>query len=777
MASTVKHLRSSTASKRPTASGLAEGQLAINTASGTPGLFLKNSAGAVVKVGPVHVGASAPNAVPAGSAGNSTGELWVNNSATIHGLNYYTGSAFVNLTPSGTTTVAGLVELATNAETQTGTDTVRAVTPSGLQSKVSDSTSTTSSTTIASSTAVKSAYDVANAALPKAGGRITGNLEIGPAGSLSFEGSSDDSFETTLAVVNPTADRTITLPNTTGTVITTGDSGTVTSAMIADLNIVNADINASAAIALSKLATGALPTAITVASANIVNGTIVNADISASAAIADTKLDTISTAGKVSGTAITSGDIATSGDLEITSTTPIVRLAESDGTATHSQTAIVRNNDQFLLQTRSSTGVLLSNDYLIPADASGATEHQWRIANTEKARLDSTGLTVVNDLTISDKIIHAGDTNTAIRFPAADTVAVETDGTERLRIKSDGESYFQANNTTSAVTINQTGTGNALVVEDSTNPDATPFVIDETGRTVQGHTVALSLNGTGGTPTCQLNTPASTLFAAACYSAVNWGDTPASPGIFLAKARAGAVGTYTIVPNNQNLGEIRFAGADGSQFQNAAAIGVQVDGTPSDGIVPGRVVFETANSSGTLTEAMRITSTGAVLVGATAAPTDVADGDIALQNRLVMNASASNYGQFQRIADVGTNITATTGTIVFKFKSSAPTSHRSAFVKINLAGRANNSTPSNSPACEYAFQLHQTSGGICSINGTTTIFEYTFVRATHFAFADLGSGECTVTLTNPVAVSLIPAYMVEINTQAGTFGLDAVTIT
>jgi hypothetical protein len=777
MASTVKHLRSSTASKRPTASGLAEGQLAINTASGTPGLFLKNSAGAVVKVGPVHVGASAPNAVPAGSAGNSTGELWVNNSATIHGLNYYTGSAFVNLTPSGTTTVAGLVGLATNAETQTGTDTVRAVTPSGLQSKVSDSTSTTSSTTIASSTAVKSAYDVANAALPKAGGRITGNLEIGPAGSLSFEGSSDDSFETTLAVVNPTADRTITLPNTTGTVITTGDSGTVTSAMIADLNIVNADINASAAIALSKLATGALPTAITVASANIVNGTIVNADISASAAIADTKLDTISTAGKVSGTAITSGDIATSGDLEITSTTPIVRLAESDGTATHSQTAIVRNNDQFLLQTRSSTGVLLSNDYLIPADASGATEHQWRIANTEKARLDSTGLTVVNDLTISDKIIHAGDTNTAIRFPAADTVAVETDGTERLRIKSDGESYFQANNTTSAVTINQTGTGNALVVEDSTNPDATPFVIDETGRTVQGHTVALSLNGTGGTPTCQLNTPASTLFAAACYSAVNWGDTPASPGIFLAKARAGAVGTYTIVPNNQNLGEIRFAGADGSQFQNAAAIGVQVDGTPSDGIVPGRVVFETANSSGTLTEAMRITSTGAVLVGATAAPTDVADGDIALQNRLVMNASASNYGQFQRIADVGTNITATTGTIVFKFKSSAPTSHRSAFVKINLAGRANNSTPSNSPACEYAFQLHQTSGGICSINGTTTIFEYTFVRATHFAFADLGSGECTVTLTNPVAVSLIPAYMVEINTQAGTFGLDAVTIT
>ena len=62
--------------------------------------------------------------------------------------------------------------------------------------------------------------------------------------------------------------------------------------------IVDADVNASAAIALSKLATGALPTAITVASANIVDGTIVNADISNSSAIALSKLANI-TAGQV----------------------------------------------------------------------------------------------------------------------------------------------------------------------------------------------------------------------------------------------------------------------------------------------------------------------------------------------------------------------------------------------------------------------------------------------------------------------------------------------
>ena len=72
---------------------------------------------------------------------------------------------------------------------------------------------------------------------------------------------------------------------------------TVTATKLNDLvdsatisGIVNDEIDAAAAIALSKLATGALPTGITVASANLVDGTIVNADVNASAAIAGTKI-------------------------------------------------------------------------------------------------------------------------------------------------------------------------------------------------------------------------------------------------------------------------------------------------------------------------------------------------------------------------------------------------------------------------------------------------------------------------------------------------------
>ena len=72
-----------------------------------------------------------------------------------------------------------------------------------------------------------------------------------------------------------------------GTAITAADTGTVTSTMIANDTIVNADINTAAAIAYSKLNLNG-----TITSADIVDGTIVNADINASAAIALSKLAT-----------------------------------------------------------------------------------------------------------------------------------------------------------------------------------------------------------------------------------------------------------------------------------------------------------------------------------------------------------------------------------------------------------------------------------------------------------------------------------------------------
>ena len=78
--------------------------------------------------------------------------------------------------------------------------------------------------------------------LSNLGGTMVGDLTMGEDAEILFEGATDDAYETKLTVADPTADRTITLPNVTGTVVTTGDTGTVTSTMITDGTIVDGDI-------------------------------------------------------------------------------------------------------------------------------------------------------------------------------------------------------------------------------------------------------------------------------------------------------------------------------------------------------------------------------------------------------------------------------------------------------------------------------------------------------------------------------------------------------
>jgi len=57
---------------------------------------------------------------------------------------------------------------------------------------------------------------------------------------------------------------------------------------------------------------------------------------------------------------------------------------------------------------------------------------------TVSGTVTTSATTITGDLSIADKIVHSGDTNTAIRFPANDTVTVETAGGERVRVDSSG---------------------------------------------------------------------------------------------------------------------------------------------------------------------------------------------------------------------------------------------------------------------------------------------------------------------------------------------------
>ena len=63
---------------------------------------------------------------------------------------------------------------------------------------------------------------------------IDANLYLATARTLIFEGSTSDTNRTTLTVTNPTAARTITLPNESGTIVTTGSIDAITESMMAN---------------------------------------------------------------------------------------------------------------------------------------------------------------------------------------------------------------------------------------------------------------------------------------------------------------------------------------------------------------------------------------------------------------------------------------------------------------------------------------------------------------------------------------------------------------
>jgi hypothetical protein len=77
--------------------------------------------------------------------------------------------------------------------------------------------------------------------------------------------------------------------------------------------------------------------------------------------------------------------------LQVSNNLPVLVLDELDGTSTHRQTWMLRNGNEYQLQTRTSTGTFAGLDYVMPTGSSGATAHVWYTANTEKVRIDSSG--------------------------------------------------------------------------------------------------------------------------------------------------------------------------------------------------------------------------------------------------------------------------------------------------------------------------------------------------------------------------------------------------
>jgi len=100
----------------------------------------------------------------------------------------------------------------------------------------------------------------------------------------------------------------------------------------------------------------------------------------------------------------------------------------------------------------------------------------------------------------------------------------------------------------------------------------------------------------------------------------NFNDAFARGFLVLAKSRGATLGSNTAVQSGDNVGEIAFAGADGTQPINLACINAFVDGTPGANDMPGRLIFSTtADGSASLTERMRIDSAGTTTLTSAAA--------------------------------------------------------------------------------------------------------------------------------------------------------------
>ena len=300
------------------------------------------------------------------------------------------------------------------------------------------------------------------------------------------------------------------------------------------------------------------------------------------------------------------------------------------------------------------------------------------------------------DVQVSDKIIHSGDTNTAIRFPAADTITAETGGSERTRIDSSGRlllgtdtsraaggnthKLFQIESTdaSSGISLTRnsatstpsiisfcksrgTSNGSSTIVQDDDElgrikfsgadgsdilsegariqsfVDGTPGSDDMPGRltfsttadgavspterlriTSEGKQYIIGANSGGfhattlpNGNTLNINTKTSN----DGLSVIRYSGSYASYAVNIGRSKSDTLGTNSIVADGDDLGHITWYGADGSDFNQAAAISVQVDGSPSDGTdMPAALIFKTtAEGSGTPTERLRLNSVGSAV--------------------------------------------------------------------------------------------------------------------------------------------------------------------
>jgi hypothetical protein len=275
-------------------------------------------------------------------------------------------------------------------------------------------------------------------------------------------------------------------------------------------------------------------------------------------------------------------------------TTTIARInVRTDGAA---------NSGSYRIST-ASAGTL---NEVIRIDSSGRVGIGSTAPSTKlEIREDSAG-SVVSLLKLNNNAAIASGKGVKIEFGLSDNSAATARG--YIENVLDG-----SNGTYMAFGVNDGATGTFEAIR-----------IDRNRRLLVGTSTPRRIGGGFGRDTGIAYTEVAGTGNGVVYSAVlNRGDDQ-GPSLAFAKTRGGSVGSTTIVQSGDVLGELLFAGGDGTDIETLGArISAQVDGTPGANDMPGRLVLSTtADGASSPTERMRIDSSGRLGLG-TSSPAEL----------------------------------------------------------------------------------------------------------------------------------------------------------
>ena len=677
----LQHLRSSTANKRPLPAAMADGQLAANTNTASPGLFFKDSAGELVKLGPVHVGTAAPNASPAagGETGNTTGELWLDTSVTPNQLKTWNGSAWVSDFPDEIpvakladgaarqllqTDAAGTgVEWTSNVDVPGTLDVTGATTlDSTLTVPLGSAAAPTVRFTGDTNTGIYSPGADQVAVATNGLGRLfvdaSGRVGVGDSspeaalviGSLGYSATDRASALRLLDVGGTNGNNYgFGFDNTIGGFYRTAGTGGFHAWLTSNterLRITLAGrvgVGNSSPSGLLHLGNGTSNSDIVLDKPEAGAGTLQFYKAgSASAYIqydAGEDLVYYSPSGAGGQVFYTAGTprltIDNSGLVGIGTSSPEVRL---DVTGSAGITAI-KFTDTINATGRLGTpsaGLVAFGGAVGHTIAFGGWENNSSFS-AERMRIDSLGRVGIGTTTVNQKL-HLYDTSNNVYLRAA--VGASTGVDYGAAVGGNGIINVRDN---AALQIFTNGTERAR--------------IDSSGRLLVGTSSLTSTYYTVANGSFQVQATGN--YTGANIIANNNNNIFGSY-LTLGKSRGATAGSFTIVSNGDSLGGISFEGADGSAYRGAALIACIVDGTPGANDMPGRLVFSTtADGASSPTERMSITSDAYVRLASGTGGIQF-NGDTAAANAL------DDYEEGTWTPTIEGSTTAGTGTYAFQ---------------------------------------------------------------------------------------------------------------